>query len=90
MGDYYSIYNTLKILPGPKLRTRKQYASIWFIFLKKNLMDIEALQKTMVTLYNFNLAGMTLLPRCMLGFGLGADLKVHIQNLASTAWRKSY
>jgi hypothetical protein len=68
MGDYSSIYNTLKILPGPKTKNKKairielnEYNSLF--------MDIEAGQKSMVTLYNFTLAGVTLLPRCMLGSG---------------------
>jgi hypothetical protein len=70
MGDYSSIYNTLKILSCPKTKNKKAKR----IELNENnslFMDIEAVQKSKVTLYNFTLAGVTLLPCCMLGFGLG-------------------
>ena len=55
MDDYYSsIYNTLKVY---LVRSK-----IIRIDLNENnslFMDIEAVQKSMVTLYNFTLAGVT-------------------------------
>jgi hypothetical protein len=61
VGDYYAIRNTLEILPGLRAKNKDPER----LTLNENnsiFVDVEAVQRTMVTLYGITPLGIVILP----------------------------